>query len=146
MARKAGRNFGKRKPPSAKTGETAPASKRSGQVALVLMGALAIGGGAYALMPSGKKCDPSDPNLTPEQRAACRSEQSSSGSSHSWRASRSSFFNRHAYGGNAAGHSSAGHASSGLAVPTFHGRTGQTSRGGFGGFGHAIASHFSRGG
>jgi hypothetical protein len=47
------REFGRRKPVA-----PSPASppKRSGHVALLLMGTLAVGGGAYALMPDG--CEP----------------------------------------------------------------------------------------
>lgn len=134
MAGKTENQFGKRKPPAAEATEAAPASKRSGQVALVLMGALAVGGTAYALMPS-EKCNPNDPRLTAEQRASC---QRSSGSS--WSGSSRSGY----YGGSSHGSDSSGHSSSGLSVPTSHGS--QTTRGGFGSFGRAIAASFSRGG
>lgn len=135
MAQKPGHEFGKRKPPA--TTEAAPVSKRSGQVALVLMGALAVGGGAYALMPS-EKCDPNDPTLTSEQRTACQSRRSSSSSGgHGYYggSSRSSY-----YGGDSSSHaSSTGNSSSNIGI-------GHTTRGGFGSFGHSIAAHFSGGG
>ncbi|WP_296743678.1 hypothetical protein [Mesorhizobium sp.] len=135
MAQKPGNEFGRRKTPVA-TDATAPASKRSGHVALVLMGALAVGGGAYALMPS-EKCDPNDAALTSEQRTACQSRRSSSSGGHGYYggSSRSSY-----YGGDSSSHSSSiGGSSSNIGI-------GHTTRGGFGSFGHAIAAHFSGGG
>jgi hypothetical protein len=52
------REFGRRKPVAP---SPAPPAKRSGHVALLLMGSLAVGGGAYALMPEG--CEPPSPAM-----------------------------------------------------------------------------------
>ena len=56
MATKPTHDFGKRRPVTVAPVSTAPA-KRSGHVALLLMGTLAVGGGAYALMPR-QNCEP----------------------------------------------------------------------------------------
>jgi hypothetical protein len=108
------KQFGKRQPPPA---EPAAPAKRSRHVALLLMGTMAVGGGAYAMMPR-ENCDPNNSALTSTQRAECQPRQSSSSSG---------------------GHGSSGGSSSDTAI-------GHTTRGGFGSFGHAIASHFSGGG
>ncbi|MCC8968367.1 hypothetical protein H8A95_40285, partial [Bradyrhizobium sp. Pear76] len=52
MARKPNPEFGKRRPvvPAVRPRPDSP-SKRSNHVALLVMGTLAVGGGAYALMP-----------------------------------------------------------------------------------------------
>ena len=52
--------FGKRGPFAPQTGGAAV--KRSGHVALLLMGTVAVGGGAYALMPRGN-CQPPSPGM-----------------------------------------------------------------------------------
>jgi hypothetical protein len=74
------KDFGKRKPVA--TPAAAPV-KRSGHVGLLLMGTLAVGGGAYALMP-GENCQPSAPGMaapaTPQANAGCVSRGSSGGS------------------------------------------------------------------
>ena len=49
MAKPAAREFGKRKPVKPVAAPAAPPVKRSGHVALLLMGTFAMGGGAYAL-------------------------------------------------------------------------------------------------
>jgi hypothetical protein len=72
--------FGKRRsiapPPST------PPVKRSGHVALLLMGTLAVGGGAYALMPRGS-CEPASPGMAaptlPQTGTACATRGSSGG-------------------------------------------------------------------
>ena len=134
MARASAKQFGKRPPPAAESGRPA---KRSGYVALFLMGTVAVGASAYAMMPS-EKCDPNDPTLTSEQRTACQSRRSSSSSGgHGYYggSSRSSY-----YGGDSSSHSSStSGSSSNIGI-------GHTTRGGFGSFGHAIAAHFSGGG
>ena len=111
----------------------APPVKRSGHVALLLMGTFAIGGGAYALMPS-ETCEPSRPGMASDLpgNAGCRPRGSSSSGIHIW--SRSGFFS---------GDASSSRSSSGTSSDA--GSEGVT-RGGFGGFAHAFASHFSGGG
>jgi hypothetical protein len=55
--------------------------KRSGHVALLLMGSLAVGGGAYALMPRGS-CEPASPGMaasTLPQTGTARATRGSSG-------------------------------------------------------------------
>jgi hypothetical protein len=128
--------FGKRRPVVVRPGSQVPV-KRSGHVALLLMGTLAIGGGAYALMPS-ENCRPPSPGMTgpaiPLTNAECPPRgSSSSGSGGGGSSSRSSFFS---------GDSSSSHASSGASEPG----SGGVTRGGFGSFAHAFAAHFSAGG
>ena len=129
------KQFGKRQPPPT---EPAAPAKRSRHVALLLMGTMAVGGGAYAMMPR-ENCDPNNSALTSTQTAGCQPRQSSSSSSghgsSGGSSSRSSY-----YSGDSSSHnSSSGGSSSDTAI-------GHTTRGGFGSFGHAIASHFSGGG
>jgi hypothetical protein len=123
--------FGKRKP--AVPVVASPPAKRSGHVALLMMGTMAVGGGAYALMPR-ENCQPNSPGVaapaSPEAAAACASRSSSSGSHGSgsggwW--SHSNF-----YGSSSSGTSTAS-------------GTSETTRGGFGGFARAISAHFSGG-
>jgi hypothetical protein len=99
------------------------------------MGTMAVGGGAYALMPR-QNCQPSGPGMaapsSPDAVTACASRSSSSGGGHGgsggwW--SRSSY-----YGGS----------SSPSGTSTSSGAS-ETTRGGFGGFAHSIAAHFSGG-
>jgi hypothetical protein len=123
--------FGKRKP--AVPAVASPPVKRSGHVALLVMGTMAVGGGAYALMPRGN-CQPTSPGMaapaSPEAAAACARSSSSGGhggGSGGWW-SHSNF-----YGSSSSGTSTASGAS-------------ETTRGGFGGFAHAISAHFSGGG
>jgi hypothetical protein len=123
--------FGKRKP--AVPVAASPPVKRSGHVALLVMGTMAVGGGAYALMPRGN-CQPTSPGMaapaSPEAAAACARSSSSGGhggGSGGWW-SHSNF-----YGSSSSGTSTASGAS-------------ETTRGGFGGFAHAISAHFSGGG
>jgi hypothetical protein len=132
MAKPSTREFGKRTPVVAEVG--APPVKRSRHVALLLMGTVAMGGGAYALMPRNS-CEPTSPGMaapsSPQPITNCSPRGSSSGghggSGGSW-SSRSSFF-----GGDSASSSS----SSGTAAGS-----GGVTRGGFGSFAHAFASHF----
>ena len=128
MADKSAHDFGKRKPVSvpASPRPGAPA-KRSGHVALLLMGTLAVGGTAYALMPS-RNCEQS-PNVSssPQQNNAnCSSRSSSSSSGGSGgSSSRSSYYSSD---------SSSSHSSSGTSDSGSH----SAQRGGFGSFGHAV--------
>ena len=121
--------------------------KRSSQVALLLMGTVAVGGGAYAIMPHENNCQPGvvqpDGQLS---QASQNCNRSSSGSSSSgWRG-----------GGGSSGWSSSSTSSSSPSYFASDGRSGtgssssgdhsssssSVSRGGFGSF----ASHFSGGG
>jgi hypothetical protein len=124
--------FGKRKPAVPEV--ASPPVKRSSHVALLVMGTMAVGGGAYALMPRGN-CQPNSPGMaapaSPEAAAACASRSSSGGGhgggSGGWW-SHSNF-----YGSSSSGTSTASGSS-------------ETTRGGFGGFAHAFSAHFSGGG
>ena len=113
---------------------------KRGQVALLLMGTLAIGGGAYAMMPS-ENCEPNRPGMAApsglQTSSECRPRGSSSSGGHGssgGSSSRSSFYS---------GDSSSSHASSGTSSDS---GSGHVTRGGFGGFAHGFTSHFSGGG
>jgi hypothetical protein len=129
------REFGKRGPIAP---QPAVPAKRSGHVALLLMGTVAVGGGAYALMPRGS-CQPTSPGIAspaaPQQAADCGRTGSWSGGGHGgyW-SSRSSFFSSD--GGT-------NHAASG---GTPDSGSGGVTRGGFGSFARAFSAHFSGGG
>jgi hypothetical protein len=126
MAEKPVTQFGKRRVPAV---QPAAPVKRSSHVALLLAGTVAIGGGAYALMP-GENCAPGQPGMAAsgQAQAGCSPRGSSGGSS-----SRYSF-----YSGNS-GSNKSGAASS-------ESGSGGVTRGGFGSFAHAIGAHFSSGG
>jgi hypothetical protein len=137
MAEKPVTQFGKRRPV---TVQPAAPAKRSSHVALLLAGTVAVGGGAYALMP-GENCAPSQPGMAAPglSQAGCSSRGSSSSSGgHGYSggsSSRASFF-----GGDAAsGRSPTGTSSS-------EAGSSSVTRGGFGSFAHAFTSHFSGGG
>jgi hypothetical protein len=132
------REFGKRRPVKAPT--AAQPVKRSRHVALLLMGTLAVGGSAYALMP-GENCESNGAGMAapswPPTGAGCPPRGSSSGGGHggsggSW--SRSNFF-----GGDA----SSNRSSSGTSGES---GSGEATRGGFGSFARSFAAHFSGGG
>jgi|SRR5689334_23078797 hypothetical protein len=111
--------FGKRAPAPL---PPAPGPKRSNHVALLVMGTLAVGGGAYALMP-GENCQPVPPGMAaagmPQTSAGCVSRGGSGGGS-GYSRSHFGFF------GNSG--------SSGGASET----SGGVTRGGFGSFAHAF--------
>jgi hypothetical protein len=119
--------FGKRRPVAVQP-PAAPV-KRSSHVALLLAGTVAVGGGAYALMP-GENCAPNQPGMAAPANAGCAPRSSSSGGGGS---SRYSFYS---------GDSIANKPASGTS-PT---SSGTVARGGFGSFAHAFTSHFSGGG
>jgi hypothetical protein len=121
------KEFGKRRPVAIPTG--APV-KRSGHVALLLMGTFAVGGGAYALMP--RECTPASPGMTPgvSTPGECPPRGSSSGSGGG--SSRYGFYSGGPSGSTPAATTDAG--------------AGGVKRGGFGAFAHSFASHFSFGG
>jgi hypothetical protein len=120
------REFGKRRPEPAPLPPKEPI-KRSGHVALLVMGTIAVGTTAYALMPR-QNCDPPPAGTAaPAQTStACSSGRSSSGGSGGSRwSSRSSFF----------GSDSSSHSSSGTSSDS---GSGGVTRGGFGSFAHAF--------
>jgi hypothetical protein len=118
--------FGKRRP--APLPEPPAASpKRSNHVALLVMGTLAVGGGAYALM-GPENCQP-PPGVTaptqPQTQTSCTSRGSSSGIHSGYsRTTHFSFFG---------GADSPSPSSSSGAT-----ESGSVSRGGFGAFAHAF--------
>jgi hypothetical protein len=112
--------FGQRRPAPL---PPSPGPKRSNHVALLVMGALAVGGGAYALMPSAN-CQPTPlaaaaPGM-PQANAGCTSRGGSGGSGGYSRSSRFSFF------GNSGSSASTSETSGGV------------TRGGFGSFARAF--------
>jgi len=130
MANKSDQEFGKRKPVSvpASPRPAPPPAKRSGHVALLLMGTFAVGSAAYALMPN-RNCEPS-PNAASsslqQNNTNCSSRSSSSsGGSSGGGSSRSSYYSSD---------SSSSHSSSGTSDSGSH----SAQRGGFGSFGHAV--------
>jgi hypothetical protein len=131
MANNPEHEFGKRKPVSvpASPRPAQPPAKRSGHVALLLMGTFAVGSAAYTLMPS-RNCEPS-PNAasSPLQQSntecSSRSSSSSSSGGGSGGSSRSSYYSSD---------SSSSHSSSGTSDSGSH----SAQRGGFGSFGHAV--------
>jgi hypothetical protein len=129
MAEKPVTQFGKRRPV---TVQPAAPTKRSSHVALLLAGTVAVGGGAYALMP-GENCVPSQPGMAAPSTAGCSPRGSSS--SGGGGSSRYGFYS---------GDSTANKSASGNS-PSSPGSGGVT-RGGFGSFAHAFTSHFSGGG
>jgi hypothetical protein len=113
--------FGKRAPAPL---PPAPGPKRSNHVALLVMGTLAVGGGAYALMPNNN-CQPTPPAVAapgmPQANAGCTSRGGSGGGSGGYsRSSRLSFF------GNSGSSASTSETSGGV------------TRGGFGSFARAF--------
>jgi hypothetical protein len=123
--RQPSREFGTRRPIAR------PASapiKRSGHVGLLLMGTLAVGGGAYAMMP-GENCQPTLPGMAaptiPQSGAGCAS-RGSSGGGYSRSSTRFGFFGSD---------TSSGRSSS--ATSTDSG-SGSVTRGGFGSFARAF--------
>ncbi len=121
------KEFGRRRPAPL---PDPPPPKRSNHVALLVMGTLAVGGGAYALMPS-ETCQPPSPGVAspalPQAATACTTRTSSGGSGggggYRSSSSRFSFF------GDSSSRSSS--------VSSAEASSGVT-RGGFGSFGHAF--------
>jgi hypothetical protein len=119
---KPNKEFGARKPsvPAAPS----PPAKRSGHVGLLLMGTLAVGGGAYALMPR-ENCE-RPPNVASPSLLQGSTECQPRGSSSS--------------GGSSGGRSyfSSGSSSSSSGSGTSDSGSSHVARGGFGSFGHAV--------
>jgi hypothetical protein len=131
MADKSDRDFGKRKPVSVPVSPrpAPPPAKRSGHVALLLMGTFAVGSAAYTLMPS-RSCEPSPNAASPSLQqgnteCSSRSSSSSHGGSGGGSSSRSSYYSSD---------SSSSHPSSGTSDSGSH----AVQRGGFGSFSHAF--------
>jgi hypothetical protein len=118
------KEFGARKPAPV---PPRPPTKRSAEVALLLMGTLAVGVTAYSLMPS-EDCvrSPNDPapSLLQSSNTECRQRRSSSSSSHG-----SSGSSRYYGSDSSSSHSASGGSDSGSSHVT---------RGGFGSFAHAF--------
>jgi hypothetical protein len=133
MAQNPHQEFGKRRPVTVQAARTAQPVKRSGHVALLLMGTFAIGGGAYALMPR-ENCRPgvaSDLQASAECPPRGSSSAGHGSSGGSW--SRNSF-----YGGDTSSSRSPAGTSSDSG-------SGGVTRGGFGSFARAFTAHFSGG-
>ena len=116
------KQFGKRRPPAEPPPR--PPAKRSGHVALLVMGTIAVGTTAYTLMPR-QHCEPAPAGTDPtvQTSTACSSSSSRGPSGGS---SRSSFFSS----------DSSSHSSSGTSSDSGHS---SVSRGGFGSFGHGFS-------
>jgi hypothetical protein len=129
MPQKPVTQFGKRE--AAIAAQQVKTTKRSGHVALLLAGTVAVGGGAYALMP-GENCAPNQPGMAAPANAGCSPRSSSSGGGGS---------SRYGFTGadSSANKSVSGTSPSGSS-------SGNVTRGGFGSFAHAFTSHFSGGG
>jgi hypothetical protein len=127
MDKKPVTQFGKRE--AAHAAQPGRTTKRSGHVALLLAGTVAVGGGAYASMPS-ENCTPNQPGMAAPASAGCSPRSSSSGGGGS---------SRYGFSG---GDSTANKPASGTAQSS----PGTVTRGGFGSFAHAFTSHFSGGG
>lgn len=127
------KDFGKRRPAPAPPAPRKPV-KRSGHVALLVMGTIAVGTTAFVLMPR-RNCDPSPPGasipgasvpgaaVSAQTSTPCRSNSSGSGSHWS---SRSSFYSS----------DSSSHSSSGTSSDS---GSGGVTRGGFGSFAHGFS-------
>jgi hypothetical protein len=134
MTDRPAKDFGRRKV-AQPVYEEQTSRKRSNQIVLLLMGTMAVGGGAYALMP-GETCDPNRPTI---EQPGCRQNSSSSSSS-----------GIHGYSGGGSGSSSSSgrsnFASTGSSSSSGYDSSSSSSshvtHGGFGSF----ASHFSGGG
>ncbi|WP_213289179.1 hypothetical protein [Bradyrhizobium sp. sGM-13] len=127
MANNSEPEFGKRKPVSvpAAPRPIPPPAKRSGHVALLLMGTFAVGSAAYTLMPS-RTCEQPNPHLaSPTQNTAECSSRSSS-SSHGGGSGGSSRSSYHSSDYSSSSHSPSDSGSHSV------------QRGGFGSFGRAI--------
>jgi hypothetical protein len=116
--------FGKRRPAAGPPPAQQPV-KRSGHVALLVMGTIAVGTTAYTLMPR-QHCEPSPGAVPGQTTTTCSSSSSSSGGSSSRWSSRSSFFSS----------DSSSHSSSGTSSDS---GSSSVSRGGFGSFGHGFS-------
>jgi len=104
-------------------------AKRSNHVALLVMGTMAVGGTAYALMP--RECTPAAPGTTPGLSTPSECPPRGSSSSSHGGSSRYSYYS--------------GGSSSATPAATTDASSGGVKRGGFGAFAHSFSSHFSFG-
>jgi hypothetical protein len=125
------KDFGKRRPRLPADLPLPPREpvKRSGHVALLVMGTIAVGSTAFMLMPQ-RNCDPTPSGATVQGTTApaqtsTNCSSSSSGSGSHW-SSRSGF-----YSSDSSSHSSSGGSS--------EAGSGGVTRGGFGSFAHAFS-------
>ena len=127
MAEKPDTEFGARKPVAIRPAQPV----KRGQVALLLMGTLAVGGGAYAMMPSENCNNPNRPGIAapPGQATNTECRPRSSSSSGGSSGGRSGFYSGSSSSSSASGTSSDSGSS-------------HVTRAGFG----SIASHFTGGG
>ncbi|WP_441240912.1 hypothetical protein [Tardiphaga sp. 768_D3_N2_1] len=132
MTSEPAKNFGKRQPVQPMH-EEAPSRKRSNHVALLLMGTIALGSGAYALMPS-EQCDPNRAAIAGRQQECQQRSSSSSSGGHSSSGGSSNSSGRSNFASTGSSSSSGYDGSSSSSSHVTHG--------GFGSF----ASHFSGGG
>jgi len=144
MESKPEREFGKRRPAAIPPAEAHPV-KRSRHVALLLMGSLAVGGGAFALMPGGN-CEPKGGGMAapslPQSGAGCPPRGSSSGGYWGY----GSYWGYGGWGGSPRSNLMSSDASSNRSSSgTSQSGSGEVTRGGFGGFARAFAAHFSGG-
>ena len=133
MGDKPVQDFGKRKQVSVPDSPRPmpPPSKRSGHVALLLMGTLAVGTAAYTLMPS-RTCEPPSNTYAGSQNTAECSSRSSSSSHSSGSGGGGSGSSRSSY------YSSDSSSSSSSSHSSYDSGSHAAQRGGFGSFGHAI--------
>jgi hypothetical protein len=109
-----------------------PQAKRSHEVMLLLMGTIAVGSTAYALMP--RECTPAEPGAMPSLSSPSECPpRGSSSSSHGGSGSGG----RYSYSSSGSGSTPAG--------TTTDASSGTVKRGGFGSFAHSFSSHFSFG-
>ena len=130
MPDKPNQEFGKRNKvsvPASPRPIPPPPPKRSGHVALLLMGTVAVGTAAYTLIPS-RNCEQPNQYGSTQTAAECssRSSSSRSGGSGGGSSGRSSY-----YSSDSSSNSSSSHSSSDSGSHA-------AQRGGFGSFGHAI--------
>ena len=131
MPEKSKQEFGKRRQVSVPPSPVLP-PKRSNHVALLVMGTLAVGGTAYALMP--RECTPAEPGAMPSLSSPSECPpRGSSSSSHGGSGSGG----RYSYSSGGSGSTPAG--------TTTDASSGTVKRGGFGSFAHSFSSHFSFG-
>jgi hypothetical protein len=132
MPEKSKQEFGKRRQVSVPPSPVLP-PKRSNHVALLVMGTLAVGGTAYALMP--RECTPAEPGTMPTLSSPA--ECPPRGSSSSSRGGSGGGSSRYSY--------SSGGSSGATPAATTDASSGGVKRGGFGSFAHSFSSHFSFG-
>jgi hypothetical protein len=122
-------DFGKRGRISVPSSPQKPPAKRSHEVVLLVMGTIAVGSTAYALMP--RECTPPQPGAAGvSSPGECQPRSSSSGSGGG--SSRYGYYSGGSSGSTPSGTTDAG--------------SGGVKRGGFGAFAHGFSSHFSFGG